>query len=406
MTRFPVPIRYADWGTSEAQVFLRSLLGRVGADGSPIAALEKRVASDLAVPRAHALNSGHGAIVVALRAFRALRPERTEVIVPAYICPSVVAAVRDAGCTPIAVDIRSDLNIDVGKTAARLDSKVLAVIAAHMYGCPADIAELERLCRDAGVFLVDDAAQVYGIRHAGRPLGSFGDAGILSFAQSKSIVTGVRGSGGVLLLGNPELQTVVDQQLAAMPKARARFKDHLYFLLAFLLPGRLGATIPTWQWLLNHLLRPPGKGQPTTAITQTDAALALAQIDSVVSRVAIRTGVLNRYADQLAGLGGVSIPQYAPGRYLSRIFALLPDGCPATAVTAHMTAQGIQTRRGYYLHDWPQETPNARGFTPRLIELPSWAGLSVAQIDRACAALRQAVARTRTDGLPAAQPAT
>lgn len=403
MTRFQVPMRYADWGTNEALVLLRTMLGLIDNDRAPISALEQRVAKELAVQRAYALNSGHGAIVLALRAFRALRPERTEVIVPAYICPSAVSAVRDAGCTPVAVDIRGDLNIDVGKAAERIDSKVLAVLAAHLYGCPADVDALERICRDAGVFLIDDAAQVYGVRHAGRPLGSFGDAGILSFAQSKSIVTGVRGSGGILLLGNPALQAAVERQLAIMPNARSRSKDHLYFLLGFVLTGRLGMTGPNWQRLLSRLLKPPAVRPATTAITPTDAALALAQIDSIALRMETRTRVANLYAEKLTGQGDVTLPQFAPGRYLSRVFALIPDGCSATALADQMRSRGVQTRPGYYLHDWPQVMPNARNFTPRLIELPSWAGLSVRQIDRACAALGSSLARAKPVSSPAEQ---
>jgi hypothetical protein len=41
---------------------------------------------------------------------------------------------------------------------AAIDADTLAVVAPHMYGCPASIAEIEALCRSKGVFLVDDAA--------------------------------------------------------------------------------------------------------------------------------------------------------------------------------------------------------------------------------------------------------
>jgi len=89
-----------------------------------------------------------------------------------------------------------------------------------MYGCPARIDEIERMAASAGAFVIDDAAQIVGIESNGRVLGGCGDIGIQSFAQSKSVVTGVRGSGGALLVNNQQLEAPVRALYAKLRPAR------------------------------------------------------------------------------------------------------------------------------------------------------------------------------------------
>ncbi|MEI2787928.1 MAG: DegT/DnrJ/EryC1/StrS family aminotransferase [Steroidobacteraceae bacterium] len=72
--------------------------------------------------------------------------------------------------------------------------------------------------RRHGLFMLDDAAQALGARYQGRPVGSFGDAGLFSFDKGKNITTL---QGGVLVAGSGDLRDALDSVttglLAASP---------------------------------------------------------------------------------------------------------------------------------------------------------------------------------------------
>ena len=70
-------------------------------------------------------------------------------------------------------------------------------MAVDLYGQGPDYARLAPLCREYGVLLVEDAAESIGSRFDGRPAGSFGDIGVLSFNGNKLITTS--GGGAVVL---------------------------------------------------------------------------------------------------------------------------------------------------------------------------------------------------------------
>src|SRR5262245_47058706 len=79
---------------------LKSLRG-----GRPVEALEREIGGHFGVPHVALVSSGTAALVVALRSLKRLAPKRTEVVVPAYTCFSVPAAVVRAGLVPVPCDI-------------------------------------------------------------------------------------------------------------------------------------------------------------------------------------------------------------------------------------------------------------------------------------------------------------
>ena len=137
------------------------------------------------------LSSGRSALWVALKAFSRLKPDRDEVIIPAYSCPSVVSATLKAGLKPVLCDINLD---DFGFLREELEKKVspktLAVIVAHLYGYPARIGEIQKICKEKSAYLVEDAAQAFGNTFPEDPdikLGLGGDAGFFSFGRGKPL---------------------------------------------------------------------------------------------------------------------------------------------------------------------------------------------------------------------------
>ena len=110
-----------------------------------------------------------------------------KVLVPAYICDSILLPINKLGIIPIFYDLEEmDLNASL-ESIDFLSGKfnVKHLLVASMYGNPANLAGIEKFCREKGIALIDDAAQSFGARLGDRPVGTFGDAGFFSFSPGK-----------------------------------------------------------------------------------------------------------------------------------------------------------------------------------------------------------------------------
>ena len=161
-------------------------------------------------------SSGRAAMVVALRAMKAVAgSRRTQVVIAGYTCYSVAAALENTGLTPVLCDVDPrTLSFDL-EALARIDmSGVLAIITANLYGIPNDTAEIERVAAAGGAYLLDDAAQSLGASLGGTPAGGFGDVGLYSFDKGKNIPTM---QGGALVSRRGVLSEEIERQWTALP---------------------------------------------------------------------------------------------------------------------------------------------------------------------------------------------
>lgn len=393
-------ISYADWSGAEYRAALGCIAtGRV-ANGGKIALLAQRLAALYAPSSVYPVNFGHTAIRMALALFaqRTSGSGRTEVVIPRYICPSVVQSVQGAGLTPVMAGVGTDLNLTAESVQAVLGPRTLAVIAPHMFGCPADIGAIERVCRAAGVWLIDDAAQVVGIARDGRQLGTFGDIGIVSFAQSKTVVAGVRGAGGLLLVNNHELDAPLRAQWQALAPARGRLHALVFFLFNHVWKRRAGNIGYYFTRMAGMLGFHPRQYDENAKISNLDAALALAQLGRLEPLKKARIAVVEAYQRALAAVPGVTMPQYAPGRYLARVMVALPPHVDVAALRARLKALGVETRTGYPAPASPAGNSGDDAWMGRLVGLPFRAGMDKEEVDQVCGLLRQALESTSQIG--------
>lgn len=172
--------------------------------GPHVDAFEQEVARVSGVAHAAALASGTAALHVALRLLD-VGPGDEVLCATATFIGSANPIVY-LGARPVFVDVDSSWTIDPGLVAAELARASSAgrlpkaVIAVDLYGQTANYPVLEPLCARYGVPLVDDAAEALGARCGGRPAGSFGRMGVLSFNGNKVVTT----SGGGMLLSDDE----------------------------------------------------------------------------------------------------------------------------------------------------------------------------------------------------------
>ena len=126
-----------------------------------------------------------------------------EVLMPSFTFVTTATSFALRGATPVFVDIREDtLNIDVEAVAAAIGPTTKAIVAVHYAGIGCDMDALTQLAADAGVTLIEDAAQAIMSERDGRPLGAIGSLGALSFHETKNVTCG---EGGALLVNDPEL---------------------------------------------------------------------------------------------------------------------------------------------------------------------------------------------------------
>ena len=111
-----------------------------------------------------------------------------KVLVPVYICSSILKPLKQLGLSYSCFDINPiDLNVDINDLKKKIiNQKVNCVLAASMYGNPANMDEIEMLCKKYNIPLIDDAAQSFGSKCSGKFIGTFGDAGFFSFSPGKA----------------------------------------------------------------------------------------------------------------------------------------------------------------------------------------------------------------------------
>ena len=246
---------------------------------------EQKLAAFLGVKYALTANSGSSANLLALSALtspqlgaRALKPG-DEVITVAAGFPTTVNPILLHGMVPVFVDVAiPTYNIDPQKIEAAVSEKTRAIMLAHTLGNPFDLAEVTRIARERGLWLIEDCCDALGSRYDGRLVGTFGDIGTLSFYPAHHITMG---EGGAVFTNDPELKRIVES-----------FRD--WGRDCYCPPGRENTCGKRFGWQLGEL--PLGYDHKyvyshlgfNLKITDMQAACGLAQMDRLEGFIAAR----------------------------------------------------------------------------------------------------------------------
>lgn len=123
-----------------------------------------------------------------------------EVIMPSYTFVSTANAFVLRGAVPVFVDIRPDtLNLDETKIEAAITDRTRAIVPVHYAGVGCDMDAIMAIATQHDLLVIEDAAQGIMSDYKGRPLGSIGHFGCLSFHETKNIISG---EGGALLIND------------------------------------------------------------------------------------------------------------------------------------------------------------------------------------------------------------
>jgi dTDP-4-amino-4,6-dideoxygalactose transaminase len=162
--------------------------------GPNVAAFEREAADYLGVRDSVGVANGTDALVLVLDALGVGRGD--EVICPAFTFYATAEAIARRGATPVFADVdASTMNLEAEDVAARVTKRTKAILAVHLFGRPAPLAELVQL----GVPVIEDAAQAFGSPDVART----GIASTFSFYPTKNLFC--IGDGGLVSTDDPEL---------------------------------------------------------------------------------------------------------------------------------------------------------------------------------------------------------
>lgn len=287
--------------------------------GPHVDAFEREIASYVGVEHAVALSSGTAALHLALLEV-GVRPG-DEVLCSTLTFIATANAIRYVGARPVFVDASADdwnldpeLVHDELRTAARDGRRIGAVVAVDLYGRCCDYDQLEDICRDAGVPLIEDAAEALGATYRGRAAGTFGAMGVFSFNGNKILTT----SGGGMLVTDSEDAAAHVRYLATQAREPAPHYEHV----------EVG-----FNYRLSNLLAAVGRGQ----------------LRSLEAKVARRRQIKARYEQRLGDLPGVRFaPDGDDGEPNAWLTCLTIDPEVARAdrevVRTHLRSLGIEAR--------------------------------------------------------------
>lgn len=293
-----------------------------------------------------------------------------EVICPAFTFTSTASAIAIRGATPVFVDIDPvTLNLAPEAVEAAVTARTKAVFVVHYAGVGADLDRLVPLCRRLGLALVEDTAHGLDARYRGRPLGTFGEFGTLSFHDTKNVAMG---EGGALLINDA---SYADRAEVIREKGTNRS--------AF-----LRGAVDKYSWVDQGSSYLP---------SEILAAVLTAQLEGLPLIQARRHHVWDRYHAELAswaeasGVRRMVVPEHVE-HPAHMYYLLMPRAADQTGLIRHLKAAGITATfhyqpldsapAGVRLGRTPAPCRVVHDIATRLVRLPLHANLDDADVDR------------------------
>ena len=202
MKKYIVPVNEPQLLGNEKKYLLRCINdGFISSAGPFVEKFEKKFAKK--VNRKFAISVVNGTAALQL-AFESLNLKKgDEVILPSFTIISCILPVIRCGAKPVLVD--SDpvtWNMNVNQVKEKITSKTKAIIAPHIYGLPIDMDPLLKIAKKNNLKIIEDAAEVLGLKYKNRKCGSFGDVSTFSFYANKHITTG---EGGMIVTNDKKI---------------------------------------------------------------------------------------------------------------------------------------------------------------------------------------------------------
>lgn len=364
-----VPLHEPEFlGEEEALILDCIRSGWVSSVGQYVDLFEAEIAAASGTAHGVAVVNGTAALEAALRIVGVMPGD--EVLMPALTFIATANATHHLGAVPHFVDAEArTLGLDPAALRAHLDRiaerrdgvtmnaqtgrRLAAVVPMHVFGHPVDMDALTEVARDFDIAVVEDAAESLGSRAGGRPCGSLARVAALSFNGNKILTTG---GGGAVVTDDPDL---------------AKHAKHLITT----------AKVPH-KWAFYH-----DEIGYNYRMPNLNAALGVAQLAQLSTRLAQKRTLAQRYIDAFAGMDGVEVFAERPGttaNYWLNTLVLSPEMAGGRdTVLETLNGAGLMARPVWEpLHtlaiyaDCPRaDLPVTTDLAARIVNVPSSAKL-------------------------------
>jgi dTDP-4-amino-4,6-dideoxygalactose transaminase len=299
--------------------------------------------------------------------------ENDEVIIPTMTFASTGEVILYFKAQPVLVDsLPGSFHIDPNKIAQAITPRTKAIIPVHFAGYPCDMDAITAIARQHNIKVIEDAAHAVPSRYQGRKVGSLGDITCFSFYATKTLTTG---EGGM----------ATTEDLALAERMR-RLSLH-------------GISKDAWKrytaegtWFYDIL-----ETGYKYNLTDTQAALGLAQLAKCDAMRDRRAAIANRYTNALSHLDAYSTPLNPPDMlHAWHLYSLRVNPgvlrIDRNRVIDELKRRGIGTSVHFiplHLHTLYQQLgytkgqfPNAEDRFAGAISLPIYPGLTEQDTDR------------------------
>ena len=307
--------------------------------------------------------NGLNALSLIFRAWReqGVMAERDEVIVPANTYIASILAVSAERLTPVLVEPDpATFNLDPAKIEAAITPRTRAILAVHLYGRAADMTRITEIARRRGLRVVEDCAQAHGAIHAGRKVGTWGDAAGFSFYPTKNL--GALGDAGAI--------TTDDETLTAMLRALRNYgSEKKYHNL--------------YQGVNSRL-------------DEVQAALLRVRLPLLNEENEVRRQLAQRYRKEICNRHVMMPAAGDPGEHVWHLFVV--RCAERDRLQSYLAAEGIQTMvhypipphrqeayREWFLGEWPITD----AIHNEVLSLPIGPHLAGSEINRIVAAINR-----------------
>jgi len=324
-------------------------------------ALEREICQYIGAAHAVGCNSGTDALHFPLVA--AGIGAGDEVVIPGFTFFATGEAVSYTGATPVFADVEEGtFNLDPASLRKSITKKTKAVIAVHLFGQCANLDQIERICKEEKLLLVEDCAQCIGADYQGKRAGSWGDFGGFSFYPTKNLAAA--GDAGLITAKTEE-----HAKTLRMLRHHGSRQTYLH--------ERVG-----WNSRLDEL----------------QAAVLRVKLRHLDGFNAARRKVAQRYREKLAGAKVILPAEHGRGTHVYHQFTIRSE--KRDAIREALGKEGIASSVFYPmpLHQQPAYAGIASGvslpisekISKTVLSLPINPLLDEASIDRIAACVRRA----------------
>ena len=347
--------------------------------------LETGLARFLGVPETQIECSGTAALVVALETLKR-RSSRQSVVIPAYTCPTVLLAVQQAGLAARLCDIQRDsFAFDADALRACTGPDTLCVVPTHLAGIVSNLADTLEIAKQAGAFVIEDAAQSLGATWREEPVGTYGDIGVFSLSVGKGLTLF---KGGFLVARDPGIRAALretsEQSVTGDPATEVARCVELLGYRCFYNPRGLrftyGRTLRRWlargqpERAIGDVVEGPIPIHRVSELRKSAGARALPRLRRWISECSARAQTRIAMLETIRGIDMVRDLPESEGTW-PFIMVLFRDEKQCTAALARLWTAGLGVTKLFArsLPDYDflkagvpaASVPNSRGIAAR-----------------------------------------